>query len=192
MVGPKRCRPLWARGSLQAGELTQVLPVPLATASTQPPCFRSQVLTRPRGIVPRSSPWLYTSSNLVCSSVGKCPGTSKPRNLWLSSGSGTCRAVLFLVSRKAKPSLAMASAMETYQLSFPLPRSLEARIYVHLTIQAKSVMIFLTTAAADELGTPPPMGSFVYALPDVSCCWSPLRRNHATGTSADHVPFVRN
>ncbi|KAK7698986.1 hypothetical protein SLS64_012041 [Diaporthe eres] len=27
-------------------------------------------------------------------------------------------------------------------------------------------MIFLTTAAADELGTPPPMGSFVYALPD--------------------------
>lgn len=59
--------------------------------------------------------------------------------------------------------------METFQLSFPLPRSLEARIYVHLTIQAKSVMIFLTTAAADELGTPPPMGSFVYALPDVSC-----------------------
>lgn len=56
--------------------------------------------------------------------------------------------------------------METFQLSFPLPRSLEARIFVRLTIQAKSVMIFLTTAAADELGTPPPLGSFVYALPD--------------------------
>lgn len=67
--------------------------------------------------------------------------------------------------------------METFQLSFPLPRSLEARIYVHLTVQAKSVMIFLTTASADELGTPPPMGSFVYALPDVSCRRSPSRRN---------------
>lgn len=80
--------------------------------------------------------------------------------------------------------------METYQLSFPLPRSLEARIYVHLTIQAKSVMIFLTTAAADELGTPPPMGSFVYALPDVSCycCWSLLWRNHAHRYSADRMP----
>ncbi|KAL1866357.1 hypothetical protein Daus18300_006821 [Diaporthe australafricana] len=53
-----------------------------------------------------------------------------------------------------------------FQLSFPLPRSLEARVFVHLTIQAKCIMIFLTTAAADELATPPPMGSFVYALPD--------------------------
>lgn len=58
--------------------------------------------------------------------------------------------------------------MEPIQLSFPLPRSLDTRIYVHLAIQSKSIMIFLTTAAADEMSSPPSMGSFVYALPDVS------------------------
>lgn len=63
----------------------------------------------------------------------------------------------------------MATSTETFQLSFPLPRSLDTRIYVHLTVRAKSVMIFLTTAAADDTGNPASMGSFVYALPDVSC-----------------------
>lgn len=58
--------------------------------------------------------------------------------------------------------------METIQLSFPLPRSLDTRIYVHLTIQAKSIMMFLSTAAAEEMSSPPSMGSLVYALPDVS------------------------
>ncbi|KAJ4414391.1 hypothetical protein N0V82_007952 [Gnomoniopsis sp. IMI 355080] len=60
----------------------------------------------------------------------------------------------------------MTSQTKTFQLSFPLPRSLDTRIYVHLTVRAKSVMIFLTTAATEEVGTPPAMGSFVYALPD--------------------------
>jgi hypothetical protein len=81
-------------------------------------------------------------------------------------------------------------AMETFQLSFPLPRSLEARIYVHLTIQAKSVMLFLTTAAADELGTPPRMGSFVYALPDVSRCR--LCVNIIPSSCADSIPLIRS
>lgn len=62
----------------------------------------------------------------------------------------------------------MATQTETFQLSFPLPRSLDTRIFVQLTVQAKSVIIFLTTAAADETANPPPMGSFVYAMPDVS------------------------
>jgi len=64
----------------------------------------------------------------------------------------------------------MAPPTETFQLSFPLPRSLDTRIYVHLTVRAKSVLIFLTTAATDDMGSPASMGSFVYALPDVSCC----------------------
>jgi len=55
----------------------------------------------------------------------------------------------------------------TVQFSIPLPRSLDTRIYVRLTVQAKATVVFLTTAAADELGTPTPLGSFVYALPDV-------------------------
>ncbi|KAF3770647.1 hypothetical protein M406DRAFT_244789 [Cryphonectria parasitica EP155] len=56
--------------------------------------------------------------------------------------------------------------MQTFQLSFPLPRSLDTRIYIHLTVQAKSIMLFLTTASADEMSSPPTMGSFVYSLPD--------------------------
>ncbi|EJT71221.1 hypothetical protein GGTG_10481 [Gaeumannomyces tritici R3-111a-1] len=54
----------------------------------------------------------------------------------------------------------------TSQFSLPLPRSLDTRIYVHLTVRSKSIMLCLTTAAADEQGNPSPMGSFVYAIPD--------------------------
>lgn len=107
-----------------------------------------------------------------CSSVGRSSGTSRlgicGSHQALEPAASSCSSSAVKPNPQQAP-LAIASAMETFQLSFPLPRSLEARIYVHLTIQAKSVMIFLTTAAADELGTPPPMGSFVYALPDVSC-----------------------
>lgn len=71
-------------------------------------------------------------------------------------------------SRKPTVLTKMATQTETFQLSFPLPRSLDTRIFIQLTVQAKSVIIFLTTAAADETANPPPMGSFVYALPDVS------------------------
>lgn len=57
---------------------------------------------------------------------------------------------------------------EPLQVSIPLPRSLDTRIYIHLTIRAKSINLFLTTRSEDETTTPPAMGSFVYALPDVS------------------------
>ncbi|KAH6626810.1 hypothetical protein B0J18DRAFT_425720 [Chaetomium sp. MPI-SDFR-AT-0129] len=52
------------------------------------------------------------------------------------------------------------------QVSFPLPRSLDQRIYLHLTIKAKAILLFLTTAPMEEAGSPTPLGSFVYALPD--------------------------
>ncbi|KAH8888833.1 hypothetical protein GQ53DRAFT_767394 [Thozetella sp. PMI_491] len=52
------------------------------------------------------------------------------------------------------------------QLSIPMPRSLDTRIYIHLSVKEKAVVLFLTTAGADEAGTPAPLGSFVYALPD--------------------------
>lgn len=56
---------------------------------------------------------------------------------------------------------------EPIQLSFPLPRSLDTRIHLRLTIKSKVIMLFLTTVAADEEDQAVPMGSFVYALPDV-------------------------
>ncbi|KAK5656180.1 hypothetical protein OQA88_4940 [Cercophora sp. LCS_1] len=55
---------------------------------------------------------------------------------------------------------------ESVQLSLPLPRSLDTRIYLRLTIKSKAILLFLTTASADEAGAPTPLGSFVYALPD--------------------------
>ncbi|KAL2759181.1 hypothetical protein ACRALDRAFT_1075432 [Sodiomyces alcalophilus JCM 7366] len=55
---------------------------------------------------------------------------------------------------------------EPLQVSIPLPRSLDTRVYIHLTVRAKSITLFLTTRSEDEPTTPPAMGSFVYALPD--------------------------
>lgn len=54
------------------------------------------------------------------------------------------------------------------QLSFPLPRSLDTKIHLRLSIMSKAIMLFLTTVAMDDVGKPVPMGSFVYALPDAS------------------------
>ncbi len=53
------------------------------------------------------------------------------------------------------------------QVSFALPRSLDTRIYLHLTVKDKAILLFLTTASMDDASSPPPLGSFVYALPDV-------------------------
>ncbi|RNJ58235.1 hypothetical protein D7B24_004874 [Verticillium nonalfalfae] len=55
---------------------------------------------------------------------------------------------------------------EPLQVSFPLPRSIDTRVFIHLTIKAKAVTLFLTTANQDEPSSPAAMGSFVYALPD--------------------------
>ncbi|KAK3499210.1 uncharacterized protein B0T23DRAFT_11256 [Neurospora hispaniola] len=52
------------------------------------------------------------------------------------------------------------------QLSLPLPRSMDTRIYIQLTAKSKAVVLFLTTASAEEATAPTPLGSFVYALPD--------------------------
>lgn len=63
----------------------------------------------------------------------------------------------------------MAAANETsaFELSIPLPRSLDTRIFIRLSQLEKVVLVSLATATQDELATSKPMGSFVYALPDV-------------------------
>ena len=52
-------------------------------------------------------------------------------------------------------------------LSFPLPKAPDTRIHLLLTIQATSILLFLTTTLNGDIATAPPLGSFVYALPDV-------------------------
>jgi hypothetical protein len=54
------------------------------------------------------------------------------------------------------------------ELSFPLPKAPETRIHLQLTIQTTSILLFLTTVLNGDTSTAAPLGSFVYALPDVS------------------------
>jgi hypothetical protein len=44
---------------------------------------------------------------------------------------------------------------------------LDTRIYLHLTVKAKAILLFVTTASVEDTSSATPLGSFVYALPDV-------------------------
>ncbi|KAJ6779348.1 hypothetical protein PWT90_04286 [Aphanocladium album] len=54
----------------------------------------------------------------------------------------------------------------TVEVSIPLPKSLDTRIYIRVATLDKAVMVSLTTASQEEMGATTPMGSMVYALPD--------------------------
>ncbi|KAG6109394.1 hypothetical protein E4U13_005873 [Claviceps humidiphila] len=59
-----------------------------------------------------------------------------------------------------------APSEQLFSLSLPLPHSLDTRIYLRLSTQAKALVLCLTTASPDEGSRLKPMGSFVYALPN--------------------------
>jgi hypothetical protein len=61
-----------------------------------------------------------------------------------------------------------ASSAQTTELSIQLPKSLDTRIYIRLSTLEKVTLLSLTTASQDEPATSAPMGSFVYAMPNVS------------------------
>ena len=55
------------------------------------------------------------------------------------------------------------------ELSFPVPKALHTTAHVHLTSLETCVMVFVTASTPGESSGPvKPMGSFVYAMPDVS------------------------
>ena len=63
----------------------------------------------------------------------------------------------------------MHPSTEPLELSFPLPKAPNTILQVHLTFFATTIMLFLTTTALGESDqTLSAMGSFVYAMPDVS------------------------
>lgn len=65
-------------------------------------------------------------------------------------------------------SLNASPAPSPLEISFPLPKTLYTTLHIHLTFLDTTAMVFLTTTSAGESqGTTKPMGSFVYALPDV-------------------------
>lgn len=59
-------------------------------------------------------------------------------------------------------------AATSVELSFPLPCGPETKIHIQLTINTTSILLFLTTVYAGEQNATTSLGSFVYALPDVS------------------------
>lgn len=54
------------------------------------------------------------------------------------------------------------------ELAIPLPNAPQTKIYIRLTISATSILLLLTTVFGGENAIKPTLGSFVYALPDVS------------------------
>jgi hypothetical protein len=86
-----------------------------------------------------------------------------------------------------------ASESEIIELSIPLPRSLDTRIYMRLSTKAKAIVLFLTTASQDDASTPTPLGSLVYALPNVSiwpkkhCLTPSLIMDTAAGSGAASI-----
>ena len=57
---------------------------------------------------------------------------------------------------------------DAVQLSLPLPKSLDTRIYIRLSLETRAIVLSLTTASPDEPAQTAPMGSFVYGLPNAS------------------------
>jgi hypothetical protein len=63
----------------------------------------------------------------------------------------------------------MYPSSKPLELSFPHPKAPHTILQAHLTFLATSTTLFLTTTAVGEsASTLAPMGSFVYAMPDVS------------------------
>jgi hypothetical protein len=73
----------------------------------------------------------------------------------------------FTIMTASEEHLAPISA-KPLELSFPLPKAPQTRIHLRLTINATSLLLFLTTIDGGEGATNAALGSFVYALPDVS------------------------
>jgi hypothetical protein len=66
----------------------------------------------------------------------------------------------------------MQPSSKPLELSFPLPKAPHTILQTHLTFLASATTLFLTTSALGEsASTPAPMGSFVYAIPDVSAVY---------------------
>ena len=62
-------------------------------------------------------------------------------------------------------------AIRPIELSFPLPKAPEMSIHLHLRISTTSVLLLMTTVQDGDTSTAAPLGSFVYALPDVWTVW---------------------
>ncbi|RAQ65923.1 hypothetical protein COH20_011284 [Aspergillus flavus] len=71
------------------------------------------------------------------------------------------------------------------ELSFPLPKALHTTAHIHLTFLDTCTTVFLATSTpGDSAGSVKPMGSFVYAMPDLG--WRRESISIFTGAHAEH------
>ena len=54
------------------------------------------------------------------------------------------------------------------ELAIDLPQTPGMRVHLHLTLLARSILLFLASSSIESSPTAAPLGSFVYAMPDVS------------------------
>ena len=63
----------------------------------------------------------------------------------------------------------VSPSFKPQEISFSLPRALHTTAHIQLTLLGRCAMIFLATSTpGDSAGSFKPLGSFVYAMPDVS------------------------
>ncbi len=71
----------------------------------------------------------------------------------------------------------MATNVSSIEISFPLPKAPHAILHGHLTFLEGCAIVHLSTSELGESGfSLAPLGSFVYAIPDVG--WRTLRACH--------------
>lgn len=77
------------------------------------------------------------------------------------------------MATEASPAVPLAELatpnVKPQEISFTLPKALHTTAHVHLNFLGHCAMVFLATSSpGDSGGSIKPMGSFVYAMPDVS------------------------
>jgi hypothetical protein len=61
-----------------------------------------------------------------------------------------------------------APSTNSKYIAFPLPRIPHTTLHIRITLLETSTMIFLTTTDYTTSSTTSPLGSFIYAMPNVS------------------------
>lgn len=87
------------------------------------------------------------------------------------------------------PTEPVAPRLQPQEISFPLPKALHTTAHIHLTLLDTCATVFLATSTpGDSAGSVRPMGSFIYAMPDVS---DYLIEKHSTRFSINILVFSR-
>ena len=63
----------------------------------------------------------------------------------------------------------VSTDLKPQEISFALPKALHTTAHIHLTVLERCATVYITTSTpGDSAGSVKPLGSFVYAMPDVS------------------------